>query len=124
MKLVYKLNTIFLAVVILLVPMVNLVAAGCHSHSHADLSYDAGNAKNSSPGVITSTDSHHCHPDATPEKETSGDHQCCNNHTPTTGLLSPTNLQANLQSNFFCSPEKVIPALGVYSTPYIPPQNI
>jgi len=70
MKFVGKLNIIFLAAIMLLVPLADIVGAGCHSHSHVNLtgSHDAGNAKNS----ITSTDYHHCHPNANPRKRKLG----------------------------------------------------
>ena len=125
MKMMYKFNVAFLSVVIFLAPMINMVSAGCHSHSHANLSssHDAGNTKHSTSAVTTSTDSHHCHSNTTPEKENSEQHRCCNNHTLNTGFLSSTTFQVTLLSNFFRPPEKNSPALEVYSTPYIPPRN-
>jgi len=118
MKFVGKLNIIFLAAIMLLVPLADMaICADCFSPPH---SYQE--AKASVPTVISSAHCPHCKPSSTPLQSNSV-HLCpiCNNSMP---LLSSTNPQVNLPNSFFCRPEKITPALEIYSIPYVPPRNI
>ena len=122
MKLVIKLNIIFLAAIMLLVPLADMASCGsCLAPTQENTNIRRRGKSSSVPVLISSAHCSYCKPNDASFQNNS--HLCpvCNNSMP---LLSSSNHQVNLLSSFFRCPEKIAPALEIYSNPYIPPKYI
>ncbi len=130
MKLAYKLHIIFLAVIMLLGPLADILhSVECFSHHEKSGSLSAvavrelkGNTADDQSVAIACVN-HHSPSDETSSPEHTED-TCCSSSQMDAYPLSLVNFDVSLLVSFCSSPEKLLLPQGVHSIPYTPPRFV